>query len=325
MAINKVVINRDDGQDVLINLTNDTVEADALVVGFTAHDKSGEIIEGANPYAKEETDETVTAQSELIGQLKEAINENVSKTSAEVNTQTDLIQEIKAALEGKAGGGIVLPTLSNPASAGDMAEGKQLIDGKGNVVTGNLPVKGELTVGWAELIESGSDEWTDFFPTIFNNSEGNMILEQHAYISAYVPKSQYGDARPEDVAQGVVFTSENGVRIKGTAQIGGGMVVKSGTTTSRTINTGLSDVEQFFMYKESQTGTGLIHLHYTKSATSRMYASAWTTSNYGSKTITNGTGGVTVSGGTVTISATQAAQGALTSNVTYKWIAIGKE
>lgn len=106
---------------------------------------------------------------------------------------------------------------------------------------------------------------------------------------------------------------------------GSGSVIKSGTTTSRTINTGLSDVEQFFMYKETQTATGLIRLHYTKSATSRMYASAWTTSNYGTKTITNGTGGVSVSGGTVTISATQAAQGALTSNVTYKWVAIGKE
>lgn len=118
--------------------------------------------------------------------------------------------------------------------------------------------------------------------------------------------------------------------LEGKAVGGGGssqptMVIKSGTTTSRTIDTGLSDIEQFFMYKESQTGTGLIHLHYTKSATSRMYASAWSTNNYGSKTITNGTGGVSVSGGTVTISATQATQGALTSNVTYKWIAVGTE
>lgn len=104
-----------------------------------------------------------------------------------------------------------------------------------------------------------------------------------------------------------------------------GSTIKSGTTTSGTINTGLSEIEEFFIYKESQTATGLIHLHYTKDATSRMYASAWSTSNYGTKTITNGTGGVTVSGGTLTISATQAAQGALTSGVTYKWVAIGKE
>ena len=56
-----------------------------------------------------------------------------------------------------------------------------------------------------------------------------------------------------------------------------------------------------------------------------MYASAWSTNNYGSKTITNGTGGVSVSGGTVTVSATQAAQGGLSSNVTYQWIAVGTE
>lgn len=103
------------------------------------------------------------------------------------------------------------------------------------------------------------------------------------------------------------------------------LTVKTGTATGRTIDTGLSDVEQFFLYKESQTSTGLIRLHYSKTGTSRMYASAWSTNNYGSKTITNGTGGVSVSGGTVTVSATQAAQGGLSSNVTYQWIAVGTE
>ena len=102
--------------------------------------------------------------------------------------------------------------------------------------------------------------------------------------------------------------------------------VKSGTTTSRTIDTGLSDIEQFFIYKESQTATGLIHLHYSKEGgTSRLYASAWSTNNYGTKTITNGTGGTTVNGGTITISATSATSGGLSSNVTYKWVAVGTE
>ena len=100
------------------------------------------------------------------------------------------------------------------------------------------------------------------------------------------------------------------------------LTVKTGTATGRTIDTGLSDVEQFFLYKESQTSTGLIRLHYSKTGTSRMYASDWST---GSKTITNGTGGVSVSAGTVTVSATQAAQGGLSSNVTYQWIAVGTE
>lgn len=100
------------------------------------------------------------------------------------------------------------------------------------------------------------------------------------------------------------------------------LTVKTGTATGRTIDTGLSDVEQFFLYKESQTSTGLIRLHYSKTGTSRMYASDWSTD---SKTIANGTGGVSVSGGTVTVSATQAAQGGLSSNVTYQWIAVGTE
>lgn len=42
MAINKVVYNG----GTLIDLTGDTVTADKLMQGYTAHDKSGEIIIG---------------------------------------------------------------------------------------------------------------------------------------------------------------------------------------------------------------------------------------------------------------------------------------
>lgn len=112
----------------------------------------------------------------------------------------------------------------------------------------------------------------------------------------------------------------------GSGSVGKGLVIKSGTTTSRTIDTGLSEIETFFIYKETQTATGLIHLHYIKEGgTSRMYASAWSTNSWGSKTITNGTGGVSVNGGTLTISDTSATSGGLTSNLTYKWVAVGTE
>ena len=169
--------------------------------------------------------------------------------------------------------------------------------------------------------------WDDATGTI-HTFEKDMLFKQGSELVIWVDDSNFGNAKPEDVAQGKTFTSASGLKITGTATSSGGSggsVTKSGTTTSGTIATGLSDVEQFFIYKESLTATGLIHLHYTKSATSRMYASAWSTNNYGTKTITNGTGGVTVSGGTITISATQATQGALTSGVTYKWIAVGTE
>lgn len=264
--------------------------------------------------------DAVSDQTDLISQLKGAINENVSKTSNEVSEQASLIAEIKTALEGKAGGGTVLPTLTNAGTASDLAQGKQLIDASGNVVTGSVPV----FMGTYELDYNGVNAYADYMIPI-TVLDQDIMLQESSIIGVKVPWSDFGDAKPEDVRAGVRFTSENGLWKEGTAQMGGGYAIKSGTTTSGTINTGLSNIEQFFMYKESQTGTGLIHLHYTKSATSRMYASAWSTNNYGTKTITNGTGGVTANGGTITISATQATQGALTSGVTYKWIAVGTE
>ena len=264
----------------------------------------------------------VDSQAALIQQIKDGLTEteeNMGKTNAEIDTQSDIIQQIKTALEGKAGGGTVLPALTNPGTAIDLAEGKQLIDGNGQVVVGTVKtVQGSYFAEYSEIMEN--DEYISPYLLI----DQHTLLREGVPFYIDIPKNVYGNATAEDVAQGKTFTSENGLKITGTGS-GGGMVVKSGTTTGRTIDTGLSDVEQFFLYKESMTSTGLIHLHYTKSATSRMYASAWSTQNYGTKTITNGTDGVTVSGGTVTISATQATQGALSSNVTYKWIAVGTE
>ena len=299
MAVNKVVINRNGTAEVLMDLTGDSVVADSLVVGFTAHDKKGDPVNGANPYAKAETDATV-------------------------GTQASLIQQIKTALADKAAGGVELPTLENPGTASDLAQGKQLIGADGSVVEGNVQVKDRL---WSTE-KNNNVFFDDEYGTIAIGVEldRDVLLREGSRFYSIAESDKFGNATPDQVAKGATFTSASGLLVEGTATVGNtGSTIKTGTTTSRTINTGLSDVEQFFIYKESVTATGLIQLHYTKTATSRMYASAWSTNNYGTKTITNGTGGVTVSGGTLTISATQAAQGALTSNVTYKWVAIGKE
>lgn len=106
--------------------------------------------------------------------------------------------------------------------------------------------------------------------------------------------------------------------------------VKSGTTTNATIETGLSDIDEFFIYKETQNSVGLVRLHYSKtSGTSYMYAQTWSTSSYGSKIITNSTTASvqpTVNGGSITLpNGTTPASGGLSSGVTYKWVAIGTE
>lgn len=227
-------------------------------------------------------------------------------------------------------GEVLVDLTGDSVTPAAMVEGTTAHDAVGDLIRGTMPDRGTVN---ASIDGMTTTSYT--IPAGKHSGSGKVSLTDDisnalAEVSGVSGLSVPGhiDRINDEVSDQTDLIAQIKAALNGKA--GGGpqtpsIVIKSGTTTSRTINTGLSDVEQFFMYKESVTATGLIHLHYTKSATSRMYASAWTTSNYGTKTITNGTGGVGVNGGTVTISATQATQGALTSNVTYKWIAVGTE
>lgn len=57
MAINKVIY----GGETLIDLTGDTVTADKILSGFTAHDKAGEPITGTCEF-----DEILKMQQQLL-------------------------------------------------------------------------------------------------------------------------------------------------------------------------------------------------------------------------------------------------------------------
>lgn len=61
MAINKVIY----GGETLIDLTSDTVTADKMLTGYTAHDKSGAPITGTCDYDSNTQDATATA-AELL-------------------------------------------------------------------------------------------------------------------------------------------------------------------------------------------------------------------------------------------------------------------
>lgn len=62
MAVNKVIF----GSETLIDLTNDTVQADKLAKGLTAHDKSGAIITGTNTNDADTQDATASAAELLL-------------------------------------------------------------------------------------------------------------------------------------------------------------------------------------------------------------------------------------------------------------------
>lgn len=103
----------------------------------------------------------------------------------------------------------------------------------------------------------------------------------------------------------------------------GGLAMKSGTTTSGTIETGLSNIKLIIIYKGSLSATGLIQgvyitdedtLHYTYCS---QYSSYFKTCAVSTSTASS------VSGGTFTLG-TSGTSG-LSSRVTYNWIAIGEE
>lgn len=63
MAKNKIIY----GSEVLIDLTADTVTADKLAEGITAHDKSGEIITGTSTKDSDTSDATAAVSEILAG------------------------------------------------------------------------------------------------------------------------------------------------------------------------------------------------------------------------------------------------------------------
>lgn len=67
MADNQYVSKVVYGGETLIDLTGDTITAEKLLTGFTAHDKSGAPIEGNCAFDVDSTDATATVDEILIG------------------------------------------------------------------------------------------------------------------------------------------------------------------------------------------------------------------------------------------------------------------
>lgn len=101
------------------------------------------------------------------------------------------------------------------------------------------------------------------------------------------------------------------------------MVVKSGTTTSNVIDTGLSEIDHIVIYKTEVSATGFVQGVYRSDTgyTYYTYCSSYSSymKNYAVAQNTNGS----VSGGTFTWNGSGTA--ALTSGSTYYWIAAGIE
>ena len=114
--------------------------------------------------------------------------------------------------------GVTLPTLDNPGTADDLCWGKELIDGDGNKVTGTFEL---IPVDFAETLfvpaPTVMERDVNGTKKIYLRSilAGRLGWEAKVPMQMEANADNFGDAKPEDVIEGVTFTSAEGLGVSG--------------------------------------------------------------------------------------------------------------
>lgn len=228
-------------------------------------------------------------------------------------------------------GKVLLDLTEDTVTADMMESGAKAHDKTGALITGSIPVNSRLIGAIKEEDVKYSKEQTDFGtmqyininPRIYPSDKQEQIIlrgdQQRCNMN--IPAVFFGNASPPEVKKGVTFTSLNGLKLIGTADMsGGGGQVKTGTTTSTTISTGLSKIDKLIIYAESISGKGAVDIIYTgESEAVVTYCSYY--SNYSRTCAVQKRSAFGVSGGTFEWDDTGSY--AFASGVTYHWIAFG--